>query len=104
VLEQQGQSLRFEPAASFELERLKNEIELQEMTERQTARGRAFALGSAWAVRGTWQAADLDLERLHRLTAADVQTVADRVMRIENWGAVWVWPGADAATRSGGAK
>jgi zinc protease len=104
VLEQQGQWLRSEPAASAELERLKNEIELQEMGERQTARGRAFALGSAWAVRGNWQAADLDLERLHRLTAAEVESVADRVMRIENWGAVWMWPGADAAARSGGAK
>jgi zinc protease len=102
VMEQQGQRLCTEPASADEPS-LKNEIELQEMGERQTARGRAFSLGSAWAVRGDWRAADLDLVRLHRLTAADVQAVADRVMRIENWGAVWVLPGG-VASSSRGAK
>lgn len=83
-----------EPIAAEDFERARREVELEQRLERQTARGRAQALGSSWMETGDWRAADRDLERLASLTAEDVRAVAARVLTQPAFTAVWIMPGA----------
>jgi predicted Zn-dependent peptidase len=77
-----------------ELEGARNQVELARLQERQTARGRAHALGTAWMVNGTWRAADDDLVRVRELSAAAVRETAARLLTPNVFTSVWLMPGA----------
>ncbi|HZG52977.1 MAG TPA: pitrilysin family protein [Pyrinomonadaceae bacterium] len=60
-----------------ELEKAKNQIITNQLRERETNNGKALALGDAAVLLGDPNRANTDIERLSKVTAADVQ----RVMR-----------------------
>jgi zinc protease len=80
------------PVADEDLERAKTEVELRLLDDRQTARGRALALGTAWSTTGNWESADEDLRRLRALTAEDVRAAAERLLKPESYVTVWMAP------------
>ena len=63
------------PIAAAELDKIKTKIITQELAGRQTAEGKAFAIGEAVLLKGDAQAANSDLTRLQAITADDVQRV-----------------------------
>jgi zinc protease len=65
------------PVTPAELEKAKNQIITNQLRERETNNGKALALGDAAVLLGDPNRANTDIERLSRVTAADVQ----RVMR-----------------------
>lgn len=68
--------LREEPVSEAELREAKNELFAGALRSRETARGRAFELGEALVSTGDPRAADVRLERIGAVTAADIQRVA----------------------------
>lgn len=75
-----------------ELERARRQVELARLEERQTTRGRAQALGSAWMVNGSWQAEGELLARVREVTAGEVREAAARVLKPDAFTAVWIMP------------
>jgi zinc protease len=69
-------ALRDAPITEAELREAKNELFASALRGRETARGRAFELGEALVSTGDPRAADVRLERIGAVTAADVQRVA----------------------------
>jgi zinc protease len=65
------------PVSAAELEKAKNQIITNQLRERETNNGKALALGDAAVLLGDPGRANTDIERLSKVTAADVQ----RVMR-----------------------
>jgi zinc protease len=65
------------PVSAAELEKAKNQIITNQLRERETNNGKALALGDAAVLLGDPNRANTDIERLSKVTAADVQ----RVMR-----------------------
>ncbi|HLL15039.1 MAG TPA: pitrilysin family protein [Pyrinomonadaceae bacterium] len=65
------------PVSPAELEKAKNQIITNQLRERETNNGKALALGDAAVLLGDPNRANTDIERLSKVTAADVQ----RVMR-----------------------
>jgi zinc protease len=65
------------PVTAAELEKAKNQIITNQLRERETNNGKALALGDAAVLLGDPNRANTDIERLSKVTAADVQ----RVMR-----------------------
>lgn len=63
------------PIAADELEKVKTKLLTQALTQRQTAEGKAFAIGEAVLLKGDAGAANSDLAALQAVTAADVQRV-----------------------------
>lgn len=96
--------LRVEAVSEEELTRVKLEIERDLMLERQTARGRAQALGSAQMLAGDWREAERDLERLRRLRPEDLKAAAARVFKPEQYTSVWMWPNAPQVAGTGVAR
>ena len=70
------EALRSGPVSGPELREAKNELFASALRSRETARGRAFELGEALVTTGDPRAADLRLEQIAAVTAADVQRVA----------------------------
>jgi zinc protease len=68
--------VRTEPVNEAELREAKNEIVAGELSSRETASGRAFALGEALVTLGDAEAADRRLRAIAQVTVADVQRVA----------------------------
>jgi len=64
------------PVTEAELREAKNEIFAGELSSRETAAGRAFALGEALVTIGDAEAADRRLQAIAQVTVADVQRVA----------------------------
>jgi predicted Zn-dependent peptidase len=92
VLVEEVEKLAREPVAEEELERARRQEEIGTLLAWQTVRGRAEALGSAQLVEGDWRAAALRLERVRRLTAADLQRAAARVLIPGGRNVLWVAP------------
>jgi len=69
-------AVRDKPVSEAELREAKNELLASALASRETANGRAFELGEALMSTGNPRAADLRLERIGAVTAADVQRVA----------------------------
>ena len=92
--------LTLEAPSEDELSRVKLELERDLLFDLQTARGRAQALGAAELLAGDWREADRDVDRLRRLRPDDVKAAAARVLRPEQFTAVWMRPGA-APARAG---
>lgn len=77
ALEQELDRLRTEPVSEPELTRAKNQFTRDVVMGRQTVQQKASILGRASVLRGGDVAsADAELDRLHRVTAADIQRVA----------------------------
>jgi zinc protease len=92
VLVEEVEKLAREPVGEEELERVRRQAEIGTLLAWQTVRGRAEALGSAQFVEGDWRAAALRLERVRRLTAADLQRAAARVLVPGGRNVLWVAP------------
>jgi zinc protease len=97
------EKLARQPVSAEELERARRQEEIGQLFSWQTARGRAEALGWAQLVEGDYRAADLGLERLHRVTPADLQRAAARVLVARGRNVVWMVPehASDAPTGGG---
>ena len=63
------------PIAPAELEKVKTKLLTQALTQRQTAEGKAFAIGESALLKGDPAAANSDLTQLQAVTASDVQAV-----------------------------
>ena len=99
--------LATDPVSADELDRVKREWELDWLTEQQTARGRARALGTALFVDHDAQTQARRRDVVRNLTTADLQAVASRVLRSDSRSVVWMMPVTDARSRSrtrGGAR
>lgn len=68
--------VRNEQVSDAELREARNEIFAGELSSRETASGRAFALGEALVTQGDAEAADRRLQAIAQVTAVDVQRVA----------------------------
>ncbi|HEU4617597.1 MAG TPA: pitrilysin family protein [Gammaproteobacteria bacterium] len=64
-----------QPIAAAELDKVKTQLLTDELGRRQTARGKAFALGDAALIQGDPARVNTDLEALQAVTADDVQRV-----------------------------
>lgn len=89
------EALAKEPVSDQDLERAKRRIETHTRFSWQTARGRAEALAEAQLLEGDYRAAEKRLDRVRRLTPADIQRVAARVLRENARSVVWVASSAD---------
>ena len=68
-------ALATKPIAADELDKIKTKILTQALAQRQTAEGKAFALGEAVLLKGDPAAANVDLDDVQKIDAADVQRV-----------------------------
>ncbi|MCT2557396.1 insulinase family protein [Tsuneonella sp. YG55] len=83
ILANQIAAVRDAPVTEAELAEAKNTLFASALRRRETVRGRAFELGEALVSTGDPRAADLRLEQIGRVTAADVQRVAQTWLRPE---------------------
>lgn len=94
-----------EPLTDEELDRARRQEEIATLLGWQTARGCADALGAAQIVDGDWRAAALRYERVRRLTAADLQRAAARVIVPAGRSVLWVsTTRPDAPAPAGGGR
>jgi zinc protease len=64
-----------EPVSKAELEKAVNQLVANQLRERETNSGKAFAIGNAAAIVGDPSRVNTDIERLQAITAADIQRV-----------------------------
>jgi zinc protease len=64
-----------QPVTAAELDKAKNQLVTNELRERETSNGKAFALAQAAVLYGDPSRANTNVERLQAVTAADVQRV-----------------------------
>jgi zinc protease len=72
------------PVSAAELEKAKNQIITAQLRERETNNGKALALGDAAVLLGDPNRANTDIERLSKVTAADVQRVMKKYLTDTN--------------------
>ncbi|MDQ1558640.1 MAG: zinc protease [Pyrinomonadaceae bacterium] len=72
------------PVTAAELEKAKNQIITNQLRERETNNGKALALGDAAVLLGDPNRANTDIERLSKVTAADVQRVMKKYLTDTN--------------------
>lgn len=82
-----------------EFERARRQVETSALFALQTARQRAQALGEAEMLAGDAAAAERRIEALRRVTPADVQRVAARVMTDAVRATLWVAPASTGGAR-----
>jgi len=90
------------PVEDEELERAKRQAESATLFGWQNVHGRGTALGTAQLVEGDFRATWSRLEHIRKLSAADVQRAAARVLKGETRSAVWLVP-SRRATQPGAA-
>lgn len=81
-----------EPVSEDEFDSARRGLETSSMFAQQTSRGRAQALGEAELLAGDASRAAARLDALRRMTPADVQRVAQRVITETGRGVVWIAP------------
>jgi len=98
-----------EPISDADLAGARKALILAARVDRQSVRGRAQALGAAAMTDGDWRDASRRIERLEKLTPADVQHVAKEVLVSDRRAIVWAVPGTappaparTATTKKGG--
>jgi zinc protease len=82
-----------------EFERTRRQVETSALFALQTARQRAQALGEAEMLAGDAAAAERRIEALRRVTPADVQRAAARVMNDAGRATLWVSPAGPGGAR-----
>lgn len=95
------------PIDAAELDKVKTQLLTHELTQRQTAQGKAFALGEAALTEGDPARVNSDLAALQAVTAADVQRVLKRYVTGAHSVAIDYLPQAKATADThgkGGAK
>jgi zinc protease len=92
ALVEEVEKLALAPVGEEELDRARRQEEIGTLLEWQTVRGRAEALGSSQLVEGDWRAAARRLERVRRLTPADLQRAAARVLIAGGRNVLWIAP------------
>jgi zinc protease len=107
VLVEEVEKLALAPVSAEELEHARRQEEIATLLAWETVRGRAEALGSSQLVEGDWRAAALRLDRVRRLTPADLQSAAARVLIAGRRNLLWVAPvnpppGVPAGSGDGG--
>ncbi len=98
------EALATTPIPADDLDRAKKELQLKWLSDQQTVRGRARALGEALLVDGDTRTAERRLDAIRNLTPADIMAAAQKVFRPENRTLVWMMPSGAAtpATLDGG--
>jgi zinc protease len=92
ALIEQVEKLAREPLSADELEHARKSLLIESRLDRDGARGRAQALGSAEMTDGGWERDEQRLARIETLQAEDVRQVAERVLKPEQRTVVWVLP------------
>ena len=85
------------PVTQDELERAKRQAESAVQFGWQTVHARSIALGRAQLVDGDFHKAWSRLDRIRKLSAADLQRAAAKVLKRENRSVVWLVPAASPA-------
>jgi zinc protease len=102
--------LKTKPVSAAELDKAKNQLITNELHQRETSEGKAFALARAAILFGDPARADTDIDRLQAVTAADVQHAAQRYFTAANRMVLRYLPesakktGTEAGQKKGGAK
>ena len=73
-----------EPVTKAELEKAVNQLVANQLRERETNSGKAFAIGNAAAILGDASRVNTDIERLQAVTAADIQRVMRKYFTASN--------------------
>jgi zinc protease len=92
-----------EPIPAAELDKVKTQLVTAELKQRQTAQGKAFALGQAALIAGDPQRVNSDLAALQQVSAADVQRVLKRYVTGAHSVTIDYLPQANAGARKGDA-
>ncbi len=92
--------LASDPVTSDELDRVKKEWELDWLTEQQTVRGQARALGTSLLIDHDAQAARRRQDAIRNLTVADLQAAASHVLTSQARCVVWMLPAGSARPSS----
>lgn len=90
------------PVDEEELERAKRQAESATLFGWQNVHGRSTALGTSQLVNGDFRATWSRLDRIRKLSAADLQRAAAKVFKGENRSAVWLVPSKRAASAAAG--
>jgi zinc protease len=89
------------PVTAAELEKAKNQLVTNQLRERETNNGKAFALGQAAVLIGDASRVNTSLERLQSVTAADVQRVMQKYFTDTNRVVIHYLPEPAPAEKSG---
>lgn len=99
ALQEEIDRLRGEPVSAEEIEKAKNQIVAQAVFDRQRAQEKGQAIGHAAVILGDWSLVNHELERYQKVTAADVQRVAQTYFTPQSRTTVFMLP---EAMRPGG--
>ena len=88
------------PVSTAELDKAKNQLVTNELTQRETSNGKALALGSAAVLLGDPNRVNTDLGKLQAVTAADVQRVMKKYLTDANRLTIIYLPEAAKTTAS----
>src|SRR6476469_3634135 len=86
------------PVSAAELDKAKNQLVTNELTQRETSNGKAFALGEAAVLLADPNRVNTDLPQLQAVTAADVQRVMKKYFTAANRLVIYYLPKAQPAT------
>ena len=86
--------LKTQPVSTAELEKSKNQIIARLVFSRETGFDKANEIGHAAVILGDWQMVNRQLAEYQKVTAADVQAVANKYFRAENRTVVTMLPEA----------
>jgi zinc protease len=93
------------PPTAAELEKAKNQLVTNQLHERETSNGKALALGEAAVLLGDPDRVNTELERLSKVSAADVQRVMKKYMTDANRLVIYYLPeSARSTSGAGGGK
>jgi zinc protease len=99
ALQEEIDRLRAEPVSAEEIEKAKNQIIAGVVFERERDQEKGQAIGHAAVILGDWSLVNHELERYQRVTAADIQRVAQQYFTPKNRTTVFMLP---EAMRPGG--
>src|SRR5436305_13419609 len=91
-LAEEIERVKREPMSAAELEKAKNQIIAGLVFGRETVQEKADALGHASVILGDWRQVNRQLAEYEKVTAADVERVANQYFRPENRTVVYMLP------------
>ncbi|MFN3821429.1 MAG: M16 family metallopeptidase, partial [bacterium] len=78
------EQIKDEPVSDWELEKIKNQYRMSEITRLRSNQSLAFTLSSFYVNRKDWRAYEEDMERLMAVTPEDIQRVAQKYFTKSN--------------------